>query len=216
MHTINFDIKKYTYSSMTLIEFIESAGGASIVTKVISWFTKWLALKNKSKPAEGIKAIVEVYGEMDWILTNSSLNKAHIYFLEDSGKIPNVAIPQYLTCTYESYSPPLISNRDDLQKFLVDKSFISAFNVACDEGVCIIAEANPFDTSSKMRDMMLQQKMKHSEIYLIAQTEVKSFYIGLSSTTRTYDQMDEIEKINTRAGVDRIRGIFKRAIKYLK
>lgn len=213
---VAFNIKKYTHSSMTLLEFIESAGGASIVTKAASWLAKWIKIKKSSRPADGIKAIVAVYGEMDWIQSKTSLNKVHIYFLEDSGKTPNAAIPQYMTCAYETYDQPLISNRDDLQKYLVDKSFISVFDVACEKGFCLVDEPQPHHPATKLRDLMLAQRMKQNQFFLIAQTEIKSFYIALSSTTHKFNQLDELENANIRAGVDRIRGIFRDAIKHLK
>lgn len=212
----HFNINKYTYSSMTLLEFIASAGGSSLLTKALTWTNKWMKIKRASKANAGIKAIVDVYGEMDWILSQTDLDRAHIYFLEDSGKTPNAAIPQYLTCIYETFGKPLISNRDDFERFLVDKSFISVFNVACEEGFCLVKKAEPFDASSKLRDIMLAGKMHHNQFFLLAQTEVKSFYIALSSTTHTYDDMNEDQRIKIRMGVDRIRGIFKDAIKHIK
>ena len=211
-----FSIKKYTYSSMTLWEFIESAGGASLLTKGLSYIAKWVKIKRSVKPVEGIKAIVKLYGEMDWVLSQTSLDRINIYVLEDSGHKPNPVLPQYMTCMYDAFSKPLISDREDFQRFLVDKSFISIFNVVCEQGFHVVNKPDINDPSTKLRDSMLIGRMEHQQVFLLAQTEVRTFFVCLSSRTKTYEQLTEDEKIDARVSVDRMRGIFKEAIKHLR
>lgn len=213
-----YNVKSYTYNTMNLFEFMATLAGGGLGAKVFDYGVGLFKSRKETRPSQGLEKLNRVYDQMSEITNYTAADRVGIYVLENSGGKNVPGNPQYLTMIYEDYQTGkhLGSTKQMFQKFLIDKSLTKIFNDACVNGVRVVEHPTDMGEENNVSDTMKVRGMKYSQVFFIAQTETKSFFMGVSSTEGEYAELTEIDKIKIRMTVEKIRSIFKEGIKFLK
>ena len=213
MGSKTFNINKYTY--MDIITLLSGTLGGAILTEAGRITRYFIHKKSITKPSLNINKINEIYVDcMKPVLDETKIDRFSVYKVSNGGSLLVPGVKFYLSMLYEDYSRPLKSEYDKYQEIVLDKSLTKLFLDATVNGQNIVSPKD-FEENTSAREILIMRKIKHSQIYFIAQTNKSMFYAACSSTVSEIQEMEPVEQAIIHLSVGKLREIFKDTVKYL-
>lgn len=206
-----FNIKKYSFLMDWTVIFSGSVG--VVVTQIANFVGNARKRRRLAAPSNAILKVEEIYSKcMKPILDNTPAERCAIIAVENGGQMLMPGSPIYVSVVYNDYRKPLESVVDKYQRLQCDKDYIEMLSVAMREGYVNFRTEKIPDTAM-IKPLLVDHKIKYTEIHFIAQTEKKMYMLSIVTT-----QDGDLQENHTRAqillGVNSARNIFRDYIKY--
>lgn len=155
---------------------------------------------------DSIDKIAELYDLMYDFLNNTSCYRLLIMKTENNGGELSVTTPLYVSVLHEVVEGTPIRLKKDFQRVLLDDTYITVLKSLT---IANIVHVNSdIVEHGLLRELILSEKRKNSDIFLIRKTK-KALYFGQIFTTNDLSiQTNEEELLRLRLFVNSLRKLF--------
>lgn len=209
-----FNIKKFTYSTMDITQWIGAIFSGGLLVQILRFIKWYKTRKKKTEPAANLAKVLQIYAHMKDVLIHSEMDRFLIFELHNSGGLLMAGVQWKMTATYEDFSKPLKPVKEEYDGFSLDISLANLFKDATDTGKSV-AEFDNTDEDTLLRAIMQIRGMKQMQIFFLAQSSNKIFIACISSNLVQYQHLMEEETNRIMIAINNLRPIFKESSKYL-
>jgi len=206
---------KMTLDTNNIIENVFKLIGGALGVKLFDyWIERYKERKNKIQTdviLANLKDISDMNVIMSDVVAKTSATRFLIFRGHDSGSVPNPKHPYYTKCLWQQTKDGSELNklRNKYESIQVDVPYINMMIQVLVNGFTKLSLEKMED--SMLKNLYLDENIKYSEIYFLAQEKSNYiYYCSVATNVKNTDFSDKHERVEIDLAINKLRQIFKK------